>query len=74
MRVSPAAPAWPPDATRIREFQTRGGQHILFAWDPKRPVTNSPGALKGQSIDVRGEGGYVIISDRLSAQTAHATA
>jgi len=49
------------------EDTPRGGQHILFAWDPKRPVTNSPGALKGQSIDVRGEGGYIIMAPSVSA-------
>jgi putative DNA primase/helicase len=48
-------------ATHV-ESTPRGGQHVLFKWDPERPVTNSPGALKGQSIDVRGEGGYVIVA------------
>ena len=27
------------------EVTPRGGQHIVFKWDPDRPVTNSPGAL-----------------------------
>ena len=44
------------------EITPRGGCHILFAWDPARPVTNSPGALAGQNIDVRGQGGYVIMA------------
>jgi putative DNA primase/helicase len=48
------------------EVTPRGGQHILFAWDAQRPVTNSPGALKGQNIDVRGEGGYVIVAPSIS--------
>ncbi len=49
------------------EITPRGGQHILFAWDPVRPISNSPGALEGQSIDVRGEGGYVIMAPSVSA-------
>ena len=48
------------------EVTPRGGQHILFKWDPERPVTNSPGALEGQNIDVRGEGGYVIMAPSVS--------
>ncbi len=44
------------------EVTPRGGTHILFKWDADRPVTNSPGALKGTNIDVRGEGGYVIMA------------
>src|SRR2546423_891023 len=31
-----------------------GGQHLLFQYDDARPITNSPGALKGLGIDVRG--------------------
>lgn len=38
-----------------------GGYHILFRFDPDRPVTNARGRLP-QHIDVRGEGGYVIMS------------
>ena len=41
------------------EVTPRGGQHIVFKWDPARPVTNSPGALAKTNIDVRGEGGYI---------------
>ena len=44
------------------EITPRGGWHILFKWDPDRPVTNSPGALAGPNIDVRGQGGYVIMA------------
>ncbi len=44
------------------EVTPRGGQHILFKWDPDRPVTNSPGELAGTNIDVRGQGGYVIVA------------
>src|SRR5665213_1994820 len=37
-----------------------GGQHLLFKWDPARPISNREGTLKGTGINVRGEGGYVI--------------
>jgi putative DNA primase/helicase len=36
-----------------------GGLHVVFVWDPDRPVTNSPGSLPDK-IEVRGEGGYII--------------
>ena len=52
------------------ESTPRGGQHVFFKWDANRPVTNSPGALKGQSIDVRGKGGYVIVAPSVSADGA----
>jgi bifunctional DNA primase/polymerase-like protein len=39
----------------------RGGRHLLFKWNPERPVTTSPGSLPS-SIDVRGEGGYIIVA------------
>ena len=52
------------------ESTPRGGQHVFFKWDDNRPVTNSPGALKGQSIDVRGKGGYVIVAPSVSADGA----
>ena len=38
-----------------------GGRHVLFRWNPARPVTNSRGSLPA-GIDVRGEGGYVIMA------------
>ena len=44
------------------EVTPRGGQHIVFKWDPARPVTNSPGALAKTNVDVRGEGGYIIVA------------
>ena len=44
------------------EVTPRGGQHIVFKWDPDRPVTNSPGALAKTNIDVRGEGGYIVVA------------
>jgi hypothetical protein len=36
-----------------------GGLHLLFRYDPQRPVTNRRGDLPA-GIDVRGEGGYVV--------------
>ena len=44
------------------EITPRSGQHIVFKWDPDRPVTNSPGALAKTNIDVRGEGGYIVVA------------
>jgi hypothetical protein len=42
-----------------RHETPNGGLHILFKYDPARPVTNSRGALP-EGVDVRGDGGYVI--------------
>ncbi len=36
-----------------------GGKHLLFKWDPDRPVKNES-RLDGIGINVRGNGGYVI--------------
>lgn len=38
-----------------------GGKHVLFRWNPARPVTNSKGSLPA-GIDVRGQGGYVVMA------------
>lgn len=38
-----------------------GGFHVFFPFDPDRPVTNARGRLP-KHIDVRGEGGYVILA------------
>lgn len=43
-----------------------GGYHILFKYDPAAPVTNARGALPPH-IDVRGDGGYVIMSGSVLA-------
>jgi len=43
-----------------------GGQHLLFLWEDDRPVTNGEGALKGLGINVRGEGGYIIVPPSIS--------
>lgn len=39
-----------------------GGRHVLFAYPEKHRITNREGALKGTSINVRGDGGYVIMA------------
>lgn len=38
-----------------------GGYHVFFRYDPARPVTNARGRLP-KHIDVRGDGGYVILA------------
>lgn len=38
-----------------------GGYHVLFRFDPEAPVTNARGSLP-QHLDVRGEGGYIILA------------
>jgi hypothetical protein len=38
-----------------------GGQHLLFKWRDDRPVTNREGGLRGLGINVRGEGGYIVV-------------
>ena len=38
----------------------RGGRHLLFNWDPARPIMNRRGTLP-DGIDVRGDGGYFIV-------------
>jgi len=43
-----------------------GGQHLVFRWHADRPVTNSPGQLKGLKIDVRGQGGYFLAPPSLA--------
>jgi Bifunctional DNA primase/polymerase, N-terminal/AAA domain/Primase C terminal 2 (PriCT-2) len=38
-----------------------GGCHVWFLWDAEHPVTNREGGLSGLGINVRGDGGYVIL-------------
>jgi uncharacterized protein (DUF927 family) len=38
----------------------RGGSHLLFRWDPERPVSNAQGRIP-KSINVRGNGGYIVL-------------
>ena len=37
-----------------------GGFQLFFGWNPELPIRNSAGQI-GPGIDVRGEGGYVIL-------------
>ena len=46
--------------TTLKTRTPRGGLHLLFAWDPERPVPNSCGKV-GAGIDIRGDGGYIIV-------------
>jgi len=39
-----------------------GGRHVLFAYPEGLRITNKEGALKGTGINVRGDGGYVIMA------------
>jgi hypothetical protein len=53
-----------PDTVSTRT--PRGGLHLLFRWSPDHPVRNSAGQL-GPGIDVRGDGGYVIMPPSVRA-------
>ena len=44
------------------ELTPRGGRHVLFRYDPERPLTNSVGGLAGRGIDIRGDGGYIVVA------------
>jgi Bifunctional DNA primase/polymerase, N-terminal/AAA domain/Primase C terminal 2 (PriCT-2) len=48
-----------PIFTRVH-YTPRGGRHLLFRQDPERPVRNSTSKI-AIGIDVRGDGGYVIV-------------
>lgn len=39
-----------------------GGRHFLFAYPERARITNREGALKGTGINVRGDGGYVVMA------------
>jgi hypothetical protein len=43
------------------------GNHKFFNWRDDRPVSNGEGDLKGLGINVRGEGGYVIVPPSVRA-------
>lgn len=38
-----------------------GGRHLFFTYSAERPVRNDAGNKLGPNLDVRGEGGYVIL-------------
>lgn len=44
-----------------------GGMHLLFNWSLSRPIGNSEGQLKGNNINIRGRGGYIIWSGSINA-------
>jgi hypothetical protein len=44
-----------------------GGHHLLFKWRDDRHVTNREGGLSGLGINVRGEGGYVVVPPSVMA-------
>jgi Bifunctional DNA primase/polymerase, N-terminal len=49
--------ALPPTWTSITP---RGGQHLIFVWDPNVEIRNSASKI-GPGIDVRGNGGYICL-------------
>ena len=53
----------------VEQATPRGGLHKLFRWDPARPVRNSASRL-GPDIDVRGEGGYVVLAGSVRSDGA----
>ncbi|MCP4965712.1 MAG: AAA family ATPase [bacterium] len=39
-----------------------GGLHLLFKWDPERPVTNGMATQLGPGLDIRGQGGQIVVA------------
>ena len=50
----------------LSQSTPRGGRHLFFRWEAGRPVRNSAGKL-APGVDVRGDGGYVILAPSLCA-------
>ena len=48
----------------LSQTTPRGGRHLLFRWEKGRPVRNSAHKL-APGVDVRGEGGYIILAPSL---------
>jgi hypothetical protein len=44
----------------LTSITPRGGKHLFFSWDPNVDIRNSESKV-GPGIDVRGNGGYVIL-------------
>jgi putative DNA primase/helicase len=44
-----------------------GGKHLLFKWLDDKPVTNREGAIAKKGINVRGEGGYIVMPPSVSS-------
>lgn len=57
-------------APTLETITPTDGRHIWFRCDPARPVTNSEGRLSGLGINVRGDGGYVIVPPSVRADGA----
>ena len=55
----------PPDLTAVRT--PRGGRHFYFCYPDGMTIRNSAGRL-GPGLDVRGEGGYVIVPPSVNAE------
>lgn len=53
----------------ISQRTPRGGRHAFLRWNPDRPVRNSAGTI-ARGVDVRGEGGYVVVSGSVRADGA----
>jgi len=51
--------------TRVHRTPS-GGKHFLFVWHPETPVRNGTGILP-KGIDVRGEGGYIVVPPSVMA-------
>lgn len=39
-----------------------GGRHLLFTWDPDRPVTNGDATHLPAGLDIRGAGGQIVVA------------
>jgi Bifunctional DNA primase/polymerase, N-terminal len=50
----------------LRTITPRGGEHLIFSWDPNVDIRNSAGKI-GPGIDVRAAGGYVCLPPSKSA-------
>ncbi len=42
-----------------------GGGHLLYAWDPARPITNGMATRLPPGLDIRGEGGQIVVAPTL---------
>jgi hypothetical protein len=49
-----------PIADTLKTITPRGGEHLVFSWDPSVDIRNSTSKI-GPGIDVRGDGGYICL-------------
>ncbi len=49
-----------------------GGLHLLFEWDPERPVTNGLATQLGAGLDIRGLGGQIVVAPSVHPITGDA--